>query len=1275
MSSSWWARGSRGVEGRSTPKVSKVGGLRFVAMCVVALTAMLGSAAAVSAAPLDTVDWVELGPKPIPGGTATTYTQIDPVSGRLNDVVIDPNDPNLVYVAGDLSGVWRTRDGGANWKPLFDGNQEAAAINELELAPNGTLWAGTGSDETPGAGVYRITNPNNDATMTITQVGRDEMWGTMVTGIMTYAGAPNRVIVTTRQFARVYQAPGGNAGVWSTENATAAAPTFTEYDLGWTMGVSGQGFGDAIALPGVDCGFAAHVYASDGQGSAFDALTSFYDAFPNTPGCQFGLFALRPLGAGGEHGYLGISGDTVYAATSEGQGTLYKSIDLGRSYTKLTSAQGWGVGLHTGAVGVDPDNPDNVYLGGPYSCFTLASQSCKFRVAIRSLDGGSSFLPADGPYTKRDVKPDGTGGLDVSSLHPDTTAIAFTPSNSDIAYLVGDGGIYRTSQARTPAVTANDPSTTSDDVAAVPWVERNTSTLGTVSLYSLGVHPTDPEYTLGLTQDNGAVLRNENGAWAYVGGGDLYAGVIDPRSEDTTSVKAILDCYMFNDTAAMLALSPSTSQALPWCFKGTFSVRGRNGVSYYGFNPRRPSQCGPLRSSENKLISPYCATSFEVFPHDDNRGFAGYSNGELWRFDSLAVNNPSYTKIEGPWGQASVTAIAFDPINENVAYVGLSGFGASAFPRIYGTTNLLSGDPSWSPVATGLPNVEVFSLVVDPWNPDHLFVGTDAGVFIGSRATPSANFTIEPMGRGFPSGCNKGAGVTCAVRSRIFSQESMAVPPGKRVLRVATYGRGMWEIPLTSLARTVAPPDIGQPTRTPPPNAAGWHNVPVQVQWACTQRGAELWADTVTKTLSSDKADQSVTGYCRDITGTFASSTLSDIDIDRVPPTMFAFARPTATGQNGWFRTHPVLGWRCDDTLSGPVSTEVTREVDTEGANQERTGVCRDLADNTVSDTQRDFDVDTVEPSIVLASRPAPNAAGWYRAPVEIRWTCADATSGPAAATVESTLAVEGSDRTLTGTCLDVAGNSQSATETDLDLDLTPPQVSLAQHPATYTRGQRIQIACVASDALSGIASCPDIDVESETLPPGESTLTTTARDNADNTALATTTVTVVEPTPAPTATPTETPTATETAAATVTTTPTVTATATPTPSPLEPPPPFPPTTKPFTLPRGGKADKRRGRLRLTITLPEAGRVVVSEVRSKRRGRKRPRVVKRLRPRNAGLSSIVDLVPTAATTRSLRRASRGRRTGRVTVRLRATFTPGTGGPPTTTQRSYRLVMR
>ena len=65
-------------------------------------------------------DWQAVGPGGI--DTANSGVQFNSVSGRVNSVLVDPQDPSgdTYLVGSENGGVWKTTDGGADWTPATD---------------------------------------------------------------------------------------------------------------------------------------------------------------------------------------------------------------------------------------------------------------------------------------------------------------------------------------------------------------------------------------------------------------------------------------------------------------------------------------------------------------------------------------------------------------------------------------------------------------------------------------------------------------------------------------------------------------------------------------------------------------------------------------------------------------------------------------------------------------------------------------------------------------------------------------------------------------------------------------------------------------------------------------------------------------------------------------------------------------------------------------------------------------------------------------------------
>jgi len=115
---------------------------------------------------------------------------------------------------------------------------------------------------------------------------------------------------------------------------------------------------------------------------------------------------------------------------------------------------------------------------------------------------------------------------------------------------------------------------------------------------------------------------------------------------------------------------------------------------------------------------------------------------------------------------------------------------------------------------------------------------------------------------------------------------------------------------------------------------------------------------------------------------------------------------------------------------------------------------------------------DTTPPTITAAVTPAPNANGWNRTNVTVRFTCADTESGIAVCPAAIVVRTEGSQQVISGTARDKAGNSASASVT-LNIDKTPPVVSATRSPMANSNGwsaSPVSVTFAATDSLSGIA-------------------------------------------------------------------------------------------------------------------------------------------------------------------------------------------------------------
>jgi len=83
------------------------------------------------------------------------------MSGRISDIVLHPENNSIWYVGVGSGGVWKTTNAGTTWEPIFD-NEDAYSIGSITIDANNpsTVWVGTGENVSGrhvgyGSGIYR----------------------------------------------------------------------------------------------------------------------------------------------------------------------------------------------------------------------------------------------------------------------------------------------------------------------------------------------------------------------------------------------------------------------------------------------------------------------------------------------------------------------------------------------------------------------------------------------------------------------------------------------------------------------------------------------------------------------------------------------------------------------------------------------------------------------------------------------------------------------------------------------------------------------------------------------------------------------------------------------------------------------------------------------------------------------------------------------------------------------------------------------------------------
>ncbi|MHB1097445.1 MAG: VPS10 domain-containing protein [Gemmatimonadaceae bacterium] len=100
------------------------------------------------------------------------WRNIGPEGNRFSAVAGIPGDPLTYYVGAASGGVWKTTDGGTNWRSLFD-DQIVQSIGSIAVARSdkNVVWVGTGEGKirshiSVGQGVYKSTDAGESWTLT-----------------------------------------------------------------------------------------------------------------------------------------------------------------------------------------------------------------------------------------------------------------------------------------------------------------------------------------------------------------------------------------------------------------------------------------------------------------------------------------------------------------------------------------------------------------------------------------------------------------------------------------------------------------------------------------------------------------------------------------------------------------------------------------------------------------------------------------------------------------------------------------------------------------------------------------------------------------------------------------------------------------------------------------------------------------------------------------------------------------------------------------------------
>ncbi|MDQ3974789.1 MAG: PxKF domain-containing protein [Actinomycetota bacterium] len=337
------------------------------------------------------------------------------------------------------------------------------------------------------------------------------------------------------------------------------------------------------------------------------------------------------------------------------------------------------------------------------------------------------------------------------------------------------------------------------------------------------------------------------------------------------------------------------------------------------------------------------------------------------------------------------------------------------------------------------------------WNKDNLTVtwsATDAGSGVGNGPTPASTSVNTPTS------------------GQTLSSDATD--------KLGNAGTGSVVIKLDKGAPTITG------SRSPTANAHGWNNADVTVSFSCSDDRSGVKSCSGPTTLTSNGANQSVTGHATDNADNASSATVGSVSIDKVAPTLSGAPTTPPNGANGWYRSDVTIAWTAADALSGILDAPASSTITGEGEGLTASASVSDRAGNATSATSPAVKIDKTAP---LTTAVAPT--NWNNVDQTVSLSASDAGSGVASTHYRLnggdaqtgygvTLSAEGV-HTLEYWSVDKAGNVEAPKTVEVKIDRTPPRITHFQSPARNGHGWNnsdVTVTFECSDEQSGIASC-----------------------------------------------------------------------------------------------------------------------------------------------------------------------------------------------------------
>jgi len=504
----------------------------------------------------------------------------------------------------------------------------------------------------------------------------------------------------------------------------------------------------------------------DGIWKSTDGAATWTETFV---GGQFKSMKMKP---GSNHILYAVT-DTLY----------YKSTDMGSSWTNITSGLTFPVGNWGLRVAVTAADTNDVYIattngygeifkstdGGNnfnlvYSCdtqcivcydstITSGSQGdYNFTFNVNPANANELLLGSHCVWRSTD------GGQTWSwrtqwwdQIHTDMHDIEFYPYDPSIRFNGNDGGVWM-----------------STDTLATTW-QPMCNGLAATEMYHAAQSPVQRQLIDIGSQDNGEMYYN--GIWMCNRGGDWGARCgMDYLTNGTVY-------YDDGNRRNLTPLGGDMSYNPPFVTTPSFCIefaRAMPGVAFIGtdsfwvstnINTAAPSWTLLHTLNENIMGISSCKADTNIVYYVTN-------NNHLVRIVNSGGWSPAITVLATPAATNVSASVATDKYNPNVVYLTCNS-------SVFRSTNQGS---TWTNITGSLPGLNILKIIEDDYSPrERVFVCE--GNYVYWRDTVATSWTLT---NGLPS-------IMQITDFMIFNDSTSG-----SILRLSTYGRGVWENSINS---------------------------------------------------------------------------------------------------------------------------------------------------------------------------------------------------------------------------------------------------------------------------------------------------------------------------------------------------------------------------------------------------------------------------------------------------------------------------------------------